>query len=161
MGKVTQVPNVLALMIQHEQTVGEIYRVFARRIPADAEFWLAIARDENVHADWIRDFAAQVQESGAAFNEVRFNLHALQTSLDYLKVLKTHAEGITTPARALAMALQIEHSMMEKELFRIANGDAEALKNVLERLADGTTAHIRRLEEYQKQQKTRATPPDA
>ncbi len=161
MAQASQIPNVLALMIQHEETVGEIYRIFARRIPADQEFWLDIARDEKVHADWIRDFAAQVQQSGATFNEARFNLHALQTSLDYLKVLQAHAQVITTPAHALALAWQIENSLMEKELFRIVNSDAEALKTVLQRLADGTTAHIRKLEDYKKQQQTGAKQPDA
>jgi len=49
-------------LVQIEETLFGIYRLFAERFPAYRDMWSRMAEEEEVHAKWIRDLYGKVEQ---------------------------------------------------------------------------------------------------
>lgn len=77
--------QVLDKLAQHEESIGELYKTYAKIFPALNEFWSRLSKEENQHVIWIRTLYGQTGGDSILFtNERRFNVAAINTSLDYL-----------------------------------------------------------------------------
>jgi len=137
--------RVVALLVRHEESIAKLYATFAAKCSGHEKFWGDLAEDEMEHANSLRAVHALIENGRVAMEERKFNLKALQTSLDYLKVLLANAEKGISHARAVAMALQVENSMRENAFFEASDGDGEELKSVLTKLGKSDSAHTQRL----------------
>jgi hypothetical protein len=63
-----------------------------------------------------------------------------------MKVLLTNAQQQMSMRMALTTALQVENSIIEKNLFEVYEGDDEQLRSVFHNVTQGTRAHIARVE---------------
>ena len=134
--------KVIEMLARNEEAVSKLYKAYAEKFPAHKGFWSRLAEEEIGHAGWIRKLHSKVKEGSVYFNEGRFKIEAIQTSLDYLNdwLVKARKEEISL-INALSLAWDIENALMERKYFEIFEGDSVELKHVLTDLADSTKNH--------------------
>lgn len=138
--------KVIETLAKHEEEIGGLYKVFSNVFPAYGEFWLHISIEEQTHAEWIRALFSEAKEETAYFNEDRFKIEAVRTSLEYIAGEKAKAERHETQMdKALYISLDIENALLERKYFEIFEGDSVKLKHTLRDLADSTRNHIARM----------------
>lgn len=146
--------EIVNKLVQHEESIGKLYEIYARIFPQLYEFWTLLSREENQHATWIRTLGLQSREESKLFtNERRFNTTAIDTSLDYLRreSEKANKQSITV-VEALNVAFYIEQSLLERRWFEIFETDSVELKHLLTKLDNETKKHRAKLKETLEQQ---------
>jgi len=137
---------VFTQIIESETRIGDLYRIYARRLAEHATFWLDLAAEENTHAVWVRTLYTHLKEGTISFNEERFSPEAYQLFLDYLTRLIQQAETERiTMLQALSIAKDIEETILEKNFFSIFFTEAVESKRLLSALHSSTEEHLRRV----------------
>jgi rubrerythrin len=140
--------RTIGIMAAHESAIGDLYRAYARRFPERSEFFEGLAEDEVRHARLIAGFADDVKAGKVEINAGRFPWGSVLASIDAVRSLVAEANREKmTLVDALATARDLEHELIEKCYFEIAEGDAPELKVLLESLAEETELHRRTVEE--------------
>lgn len=136
-----QIKTIEALA-NHEEAISQLYRKYGDKFPDYEQFWLGLAEEEVLHTKWIRELRDDIEEGTVFFNEGRFNIVAIQTSLKYIKkqIVDSENQEISLPF-ALFLALDIENALLERKYFEIFEGDSVGLKHVLQDLAEATELH--------------------
>ncbi|MBN1793449.1 MAG: hypothetical protein JW844_00625 [Candidatus Omnitrophica bacterium] len=139
-----------------EEYIARLYKVYADKYPEHREFWSALSEEEIGHAQLLRIFFKKVEEGLALFNERRFRVDAMKTLWDYISGLIADAkEQKMRPAAAFYMALDLENSLLEKDMYRVFEVDSIELKKVLQALHTSTGEHRDRIREKWLQVKSR------
>jgi len=139
----------IELMQRLEDSVAELYEIYARKFPEHANFWMTLALQENMHADWVRGLGAMLSGGTVAFNQDRFSIERLQQSFDNLQnELRTARQADYSLSKATFIALDLEKSLIEKNFFEIFESDSQEMKEVFEDLARETEEHITKLEKF-------------
>lgn len=138
---------ILRAMIETEENVAALYRLYANRFMEDREFWAEIAREEEGHAAML---------GSAAFHLALDRLpdEVLINKLDDLKVTNTSIRKITedyakerpSKEEAYNYAIQMEKSLSEafvQELLTMQ--DAPEIVAMWQRLGAETTDHSKRI----------------
>ncbi len=151
--KENQIETIEALA-NHEEAISELYRKYSDKFPDYEQFWLGLAEEEVLHAKWIRELMDEIEEGTAFFNEGRFNIVAVQTSLKYIKkqIVDSENQEISLPF-ALFLALDIENALLERKYFEIFEGDSVKLKHVLQDHAEAEDLHRDRIKKALKEEK--------
>jgi rubrerythrin len=132
----------IEMMAKHEEAIGRLYDVYAQKLPDYEKFWLTLAEEERTHASWIRQLSESVEEGDLTFNEGRFNLQAIETSLRYLEDWTRQAGTASmTMLKALAIAADIENALIDRKFFEIYEADSEYLQAVLKALEEAAREH--------------------
>jgi rubrerythrin len=138
----------LELMARHEEAIGELYAAYARRFPEHQEFWLKLKNEEIGHAGIIRKLFPKIDDGFIRFDDKRFNVKAIETSLKYINTWTSDADnGTVEMLNALAIALDLENGMIEKKFLDVFEADADDLKIAIKALSDGTREHKQRIAE--------------
>lgn len=148
-----QIKTIEALA-NHEEAISQLYRKYSGKFPDYEQFWLGLAEEEVLHTKWIRELRDDIEEGTVLFNEDRFNIVGVQTSLNYIKKQIVDSENQEISLRfALFLALDIENALLERKYFEIFEGDSVGLKHVLQDLAEATELHRDRIEKALKEAK--------
>ncbi len=139
----------LERLAQLEEAVGGLYGLFSARFAGSAsvaEFWRNLAREETVHAAYLRAFPDDEllpEEAGTEPDD----RHQVELSLRHLDRLRRRADEIEVSLEgALALAYGIEHSLAERHVrARSAGG---GLRRLFERLASDDDEHLARLRSF-------------
>jgi len=135
--------SLMALLVIHEDLVGQLYDAFAKKFPEHEEFWSTLAEEEVHHANLVCTLELK------ALGKRKFNPNPVLNSLDYLRVLLANAQQDLSLRIALMWAVQIETYMLENKFFEVDKQDDAKVKRVLGTLAAETKAHAERLRELQ------------
>jgi rubrerythrin len=136
----------LEMMARHEEAVGELYTAYADRFPKHKDFWTRLAGEEKGHAAWIRKLFPKAEEGIILFDDTRFNVKAIDTSLMYIEhwVREARSEPIEL-TKGLSIALDIENSLIEKDYFKVYGTDDDEMRRVFDALVQGTREHRARI----------------
>jgi rubrerythrin len=133
-------------LVRIEETLFEIYGLFAERFPAHREMWSRLAGEEQSHAEWIRDLFGKVEQGSLNLREDSFRMEGIQTFLDYANERLEEAKSAKLPfLHALDMALDLESGLLEREFFRIFEADSEALEQAFEDMQRQIRDHTERI----------------
>lgn len=135
--------QTIGLMAAHEAAIGELYRLYAAKLPDSASLFESLAHAETDHARSLADFAEGVRKDLVHIDPKRFSAAAILSSLDYIR--ERLAEANSSPVilvEALSIAHDLEEGLIEKRYYEVADGDCAELKNLLQRLAQETAAHL-------------------
>jgi hypothetical protein len=139
----------IELMQRLEDSVAQLYEIYARKFPDYANFWMTLALQENMHADLIRGLGAMVSSGTIAFKEDRFSIEQLQQAFDNLQhELQIARQTDYSLSKATAIALNLEESLIEKSFFEIFESDSQEMKDVFADLARDTQEHIKKLTQF-------------
>ncbi len=133
-------------LVRIEETLSEMYRLFAQRFHAHQEMWSGMAEEERGHARWIRDLYGKVEEGSVRLGEDHYRAEGIQYFLDYAAARLEEARGDNlSSAHALDMALDLESGLLERKFFEIFEADSEELKRAFEDMEKQIQAHTERI----------------
>ncbi|XOB40941.1 MAG: hypothetical protein ACKKMP_03540 [Candidatus Nealsonbacteria bacterium] len=135
-------------LIDNEEALSELYKIYSEKFPDDKEFWLGLSQDETVHANWIRNLRDRTKKGSAFFNEDRFRLEAIKTFLGEVNKQISEAKfKKLLPINALSTAYYLESSLIERKCLEVFEGDSVELKHLLKNLAEATKKHSEKVSE--------------
>jgi hypothetical protein len=148
--------DLLSILEEHEEAIASLYAAFSVCLPEMKALWDQLVHEEKAHVEVLRMLRERLESGGVLLNTRKFNMAAVQTSLDYIKrhIAKIPSEGITA-LRALSLALNFEHAIIEKEFFCIFESDSTEMKSEFQALRDHTASHQKLLEGYLESEKRR------
>ena len=133
---------------EHEKVIGRLYAAYAARFPQDRDVWLGLSQEEQQHAAWIESLQAKVEQESSGLLVNRFPVEAVKHSIDYVNKLIDNANRPDlTPVKAFSAALDLERALLENRYFEIFETDSAEVQHVLNSLAQGTKAHIERVQQ--------------
>ncbi len=140
--------DVIEMLAQHEESIGQLYSIYARRFPEHYDFWATMAQEEMNHAGMLRGLVSNIEEDSADFNPNRFRSKTVEASIEYIHDETVRArEQDMELINALSITLQIEQAMIEKKYFEVVEGISTNVKHLLLTLTAETEEHIRRVRE--------------
>lgn len=141
--------EILEMLAKNEEEIGELYKLYAIKLPQYKDLWLELADEEVTHSKWIRDFAKGIDKGSIFLNKKRFPKAAINTYHGYLQKSYKEAslKGIE-PIQAFTTALYLEQSLIELKFFEVIDTGSEDFDKVVLRLSEATKGHIKIIEEY-------------
>lgn len=140
--------ETLNKLAEIEISLHRLYSLFAKKFPEEKDFWLLIAQEETNHEKWIRKFMANISAGKVFFDEQRFNLVAIQSTIDFITIKEVQTENDEVELiNALAYANDLESSVLEKEYYNVFSTDQVEFKELLDNLATATRTHRARVQQ--------------
>jgi rubrerythrin len=138
---------VLNKMALNEETIGQLYTMYAARFFSHKDMWEEMAAQELGHAALLRnclqEIAARHPPLPSSFPE-----EAVETFTDYVqREIQILRETEVTIGQALKTALYIEQGLLESRYLEPAAPDICQAANTFEQLRKETDEHARRLKE--------------
>jgi len=137
------VVQVMKDMVELELALADLYSACAEHFPEDKNFWLAIQRQEELHAQFIGKLVELVSTHPQDFRFGRpFNSVAIKTILtsvgNYAEQVR---KGQIQRQRAVFIARDIENSVLEANYREIVTTDNVEFQKTIDRIAKDTLAH--------------------
>lgn len=133
--------SILKQMANNEESLSELYAIYMHKFPSRRDFWRSIAQEEVGHANWIRTLQAMVDSGTVLFKEGRFNIDSLNDFNDFIKKQENKAKNEIPLIEALVSSKELEETFLEKEFFRVFEGDGPELETLLLALEYSTKNH--------------------
>jgi hypothetical protein len=148
--------DIIACLANQEEATAFLYETFSQLLPEMRAFWAELVVAEKAHAQVLRQFGEFSRDGSVYLNEKLFNTAAIQTNIEFIIMQGkiSLVEGIT-PIRALALASDVEHSLVEMGYFRIIETDQPAIKQELDEIDRHTRYHIALVDEKLRELKAR------
>jgi len=145
--------EILESFARHEESVAYLYKEYS--ILFNDDFWVSLYQDELKHAASIRSFKEKLSDNTFYFNENRFRIEAINSSIKYVEEETMLAKSKEMPEiRAYSAALWIENALLESEIYKIFESDNIELKNLLKTLTDETVIHREKIKNIIEKRKT-------
>ena len=140
--------NVLSLLIEHEEEIGKLYAVYADKFQEYNQFWSELSKEEERHANWIKDLVKMIEAGKVFFDQKRFNIEAIRSSLTELKInIINNKHGDISLINALSAAYYYEMALIERKFFEVFETDSAELKHTLINLSEETIKHQAKIKE--------------
>lgn len=135
---------------KYELSIATLYETFAALLPSSRKTWMAFANEERLHAKWINTLHAHLKNEKISLEQTKITVQSTKTAIDFIenqidKIIKNK----TDLKQSLAMAINIEKSLLEGAFFRVFKLSGPKAHNIQARLEEATKAHIGRLIEWQ------------
>ncbi len=138
--------NVLVLFSRNESKIEKLYKLYSAKFPQYKKLWQELAREENIHAEILKDLSRKFKENHKFFKMNEYSIPIINYVSNFIdEQLKRLKSGKVILKEALEAALQIERSMIEKksiEMFEPTHGD---ILGVFKRLNHETDRHVKML----------------
>jgi len=135
--------DVVELLFLQEDALALMYSQFASSLPEMSVFWKNLVVQEKAHGHVLRSLVDLCRTKDVVLNTSKFNAAAIRTNIDNMrKQTERSAKEGTTPIRALAIASDIEHSLIEKGFFSIIESDLASVRSEIEAIEKHTRQHI-------------------
>jgi len=137
---------ILDLLIQHEEAVRNLYKACVRKFPKQADFWGTLVREEQAHAEVLIALARELKAENVFLNDRKFNTVGVNTAIAHINKQRQLTETSNTPfLQVVAIALDIERAMVEKDFFDIFETDTPAMKQEFTALRKHSAEHAHRI----------------
>lgn len=140
--------HVVLALAEHEEAMSALYSAYAKEYPDVGGLWSSLARDEHGHGALLRSLAAGTDDLTTFIENREYDLAEVQADTERLKNLAqvTPAAGIPLQ-EAFRVALKLEDSLIESQIFVVYEGDPPEVTRVVDTLRAQTEKHQRRLRE--------------
>jgi len=141
-----KIKDVILKMQILEQVIGQLYEVYAGLFSTDYSFWVQLSKEEEEHANLVENLAKDLQDGNISFDDRRFKLNAIQTTIRYVQQKINQANNKElTKKEAYSIAWDLENGLLEKSFFKTFQADNIRLKEVLKKLNNDTEEHRNRI----------------
>jgi hypothetical protein len=144
--------KIIQQMIDQELLVSELYATFAKAFPQYSDFWAEMSGEEKKHADLISKLGEAEKKGLVLFDEGKTKTYTLTMFVSHiekqLQKAKNKEFGI---AAAFACAIDLEQSLIEKEVFSRFDSLTEKGGSVMIKLRDETKNHSEKLRQKRKE----------
>lgn len=145
--------EILECFAQHEESIASLYKEYGNFF--DDDFWISLSQDELKHAGWIRYFKQKLSENTFYFDENRFKVEAINSSIKYIEEeMRLVKNKEITEIKAHSTALWIENALLESKVYELFESDTVELKNLLNNLNSETERHKKKIKIRLEKKKT-------
>lgn len=129
--------RIVEFMIESEQDFFKLYLKYSRIFP-NSEFWLELAREENIHAEWLQALldSPDVEQIDTDIAPPAF-IGAMNLSL---KKEIASDDDVSLPV-ALAKVMYLENTFLENRYADVFHGNAKSVRDIIERLVSDSKKH--------------------
>jgi len=129
--------RIVEFMIESEQDFFKLYLKYSRIFP-NSEFWLELARDQNLHTEWLTAFmeSPEVEKIETDIAPPAF-IGSINSSL---KEQIDSEEEISLPV-ALAKVMYLENTFLENRYADVFHGNAQSVRDIIEQLISDSKKH--------------------
>jgi rubrerythrin len=145
--------RTLKEMIGLVRAIRDLYKMYAGKLPRSREFWIALASEENEHANMLVALKGQIEKGYVTCTDSRFSKWGIEKMLKYVMHSTTFV-GELDLDKALSVALEIERTLLERRFYSCYDSDSDDIKRILRGLESQTENHLRRIKKVWDQQKT-------
>jgi hypothetical protein len=141
--------SYLELYLKQELLMAELYQRFHNRYAAHKDFWESMIADEREHAGYLDQFRKLTAADAVTFSEGKLRLVALNSIVTYVQAVIDDFDHQPFPFRkALAVCLDLEKSVLEREVFNGFATDSAEFRQVLEILRGAQEAHLDKVKRF-------------
>ena len=140
--------DVVLALAEHEEAMSALYSTYASTYPRVGDLWTSLARDEHGHGRLLRSLAERTDDLTAFVKSREYDLGEVRTDTDRLKNLAQITPLAGFPLQeAFRVALKLEDSLIESQIFVVHEGDPPEVTAVIDTLRRQTEKHQWRLSE--------------
>ena len=141
--------KILQLYLEMELQMATLYDLFAKTFPDHRDVLLSLVAEEREHASWIQHLLDQALRGKIRFEEGKLRTNTVETLNRYLSVTTSrHRQNPFDIVHAAAIALDLERSLIEKNVFRSFHGDSAEVSRILQVLVEGQVLHVNKIEQF-------------
>jgi hypothetical protein len=134
-----QIDEFIQLLQKYELSIAVLYETFASILPPSGSDWMAFAKEERLHAKWIRELHTQLKNENISFEQTKFTVQSTKTAIGYVenqvaKVIKDKPD-LKQP---LNIAINIEKSLLESAFLRVFKLNGPKAQQIQARLEEAT-----------------------
>jgi hypothetical protein len=147
--------QIIDLSIELERAIAELYRLFADKLPKDANFWWQLHLEEKNHGRIIKTARDSFLKKGKfPFDMLPQCIVSLQKDLDKIWDMVTRfSQHPPTRKQALIAALEAEMSAGETHYTEFMEQEAQdSIASAFQQLNRADNAHAARIRDYLKEQ---------
>ncbi len=161
MNILSQYIMALGVLIACEESLGQLYRLFAEQSPELCDFWHKLATEEQAHASWLRNLVSHLRKQTVSFQDNRFQPDNFRTFFTYLqeRVNDVRTNTLSNFA-ALSIAVDCEGTVVEKNFFEVWEGDTPEMRRLLNALTEASKTHLQTVKSMWEQYKPRSISTD-
>jgi hypothetical protein len=142
--------ELVELFVRQEFIIGKLYKLFSFRYPEYKGFWTEMAKEEHLHASWIKRLTERDPTNKFKFSQGELRASSLASSIESIEGLiagvKNNREFTIT--QAVSMALHLEKALWEQKVFQCFEGDSDEVRKILDSLNLEQKNHITKMEKF-------------
>jgi hypothetical protein len=139
---------VVLALAEHEEAMSALYSAYAAEFPEFAGLWTSLARDEHGHGALLRSLAEKSDDLTAFVENRAYDIADVEADTARLRKLAQLTPDAGFPLQeAFHVALQLEDTLIESEIFVVYDGDPPEVVAAVDTLREQTEKHQRRLSE--------------
>ncbi len=140
--------DVILALAEHEEAMSALYSSYAAQYPQVGELWASLARDEHGHGKLLRSLPEKAVNLAPFVENRQYDLAGVRADTARLTNLATLTPSAGFPLQeAFRVALKLEDSLLESEVFVVYDGDPPEVIAVVDTLREQTEKHQARLHE--------------
>jgi hypothetical protein len=141
--------KLLQLYLDMELQMASIYEQFAGDFRHHRDTFLSLASEEREHASWIQYLQEQASQGKAHFVVGKLRTNTIETLNRYLReIISRHRKHPFDVVHAATIILDLERSLIEKNVFRSFGDDSDEVSRILEILVESQEAHLKKIEQF-------------
>ncbi len=146
--------KLIQLYRDQELQLVDLYEKLAQAFPSHAATFQMLANEEREHAGWIGHLETSIQNGTASFSEGKTRTYTITTLISYVgKLIESLERGEMDLQKALTLVVDIERSLIERQVFERFDGDSDEVERILKILNETQQGHLARIEQFARQTK--------
>lgn len=138
--------KIIRLYMEQELALATLYEKFSRAYPEYGDYWLTMAKDEREHAGWVKLLGEQTERGKVIFGEGKARTYTVASFISYVKGILTRLDRENfTMVTAVAIASDIEASLLERNVFTLFRGESAEAARIIGTLQEGQKSHAAKL----------------
>jgi hypothetical protein len=141
--------QILGFYLELELNMATLYDLFAGGFPDQRGFWLSMATEEREHASWVQFLLDRALGGEVRFAEGKLRATTVSTVNSYVgETVSRFRKSPFDIVHAAAIALDLERSLIEKNVFRTFHDDSAEVSRILQVLVEGQELHVKKIEQF-------------
>ncbi|MCK4778160.1 MAG: hypothetical protein KAS39_07245 [Actinomycetia bacterium] len=147
MSSIKRQKEIISLLAENKEATANLYRLYSEKFPHYRDFWLQLVKETQEQADLIRTlFLYSKRQENVFIRTEIFNIDGIKWVIKYTNNLINEAKSRKYGMeKALSLALDIESSLMGKNLFRVFQGEDRKLQDTLKYLEEKSESRLQRI----------------
>jgi len=145
----TKNDNLFKIFSQNENQIAELYSIYALTFPNQKRMWEGLSKAEIKHALILKVLDDKYGNENKLYSVIDEGYNILKYVSDFINkhIIEAQTKSITSQD-AIATAMSLEQSMIEKKCFDIFSSKEEEIIAAFEKLNKETETHFKLLKPH-------------